>query len=1060
MRLIDAALSHSRTVISLLLLILVSGAYAWMEIPKEADPDITIPKIYVTINHEGISQEDAERALVRPLEEKLRSIEGVKEMISWAREGGANILLEFDAGFDPDSALLDVREEVDSAKKDLPASGEDPHVQEINISLFPVLVVTMSGPLPERTLLRLARDVKDRIEAIPAVLEVKIAGDRDERVEVIVDPVLVESYALDPERMAVVVSRFNQLIAAGAMDTGQGRFSVKVPGIFDSVRDIMSLPVKVEGNAVVTLGDIATVQRTFRDADGFARVNGHPALALEVSKRAGENIIDTIAEVRDVVEASRLIWPETVEVTYSQDKSKDIRLMLGDLQNNVISAVLLVMIVVIAALGWRSGVLVGIAIPGSFLSGILVLAAFGLTMNIVVLFALILAVGMLVDGAIVVTEYADRKMTEGEPRKLAYAMAAKRMSWPIIASTATTLAAFLPLLFWPGIVGQFMKYLPITLIATLAASLVMALVFVPTIGAFIGKPGAEDEHTAQALAAGSGEELMRLKGPVGAYVRLLGITLRYPSLVLVLALATLMGTWVAYGTFGKGVEFFPKVEPDRAIVQVHARGNLAALEQDELVARVEAHILDIARERGEFTTVYTASGKRESRSEEAEDVVGTISLDFIEWNHRRPAREILAEILQRSAEIPGIIVETKKEEGGPPVGKPVHIELASNDWERMGTAIDLVRTHLEQTDGLRDIEDSRPIPGIEWELQVDHEQAARFGADVAVIGWFVQMVTKGLNISSYRPDNSDDELDIVVRFPETNRNLGQLDSIRIRTELGLVPIGNFVKRVARPKAGTLQRVNMRRVMSVKADVVEGVLADDKVRELRQWIAGAELPAGVTWKFKGEDEEQAAAKSFLGKAFGVALFIMAIILVTQFNSFYSGFLILSAVIMSTVGVLLGLLITGQPFGIVMSGIGVIALAGIVVNNNIVLIDTFDRLREIEPDAKLAVLRTGAQRLRPVMLTTVTTILGLLPMVLRVNIDFVSREITFGAPSTQWWTQLATAIAFGLAFATILTLVVTPAALMLRANMRGYLNRGLEWKARRKAAKMRPLGDATE
>ncbi|MDH5556079.1 MAG: efflux RND transporter permease subunit, partial [Alphaproteobacteria bacterium] len=990
MRLIDAALSHSRTVISLLLLILVSGAYAWMEIPKEADPDITIPKIYVTINHEGISQEDAERALVRPLEEKLRSIEGVKEMISWAREGGANILLEFDAGFDPDSALLDVREEVDSAKKDLPASGEDPHVQEINISLFPVLVVTMSGPLPERTLLRLARDVKDRIEAIPAVLEVKIAGDRDERVEVIVDPVLVESYALDPERMAVVVSRFNQLIAAGAMDTGQGRFSVKVPGIFDSVRDIMSLPVKVEGNAVVTLGDIATVQRTFRDADGFARVNGHPALALEVSKRAGENIIDTIAEVRDVVEASRLIWPETVEVTYSQDKSKDIRLMLGDLQNNVISAVLLVMIVVIAALGWRSGVLVGIAIPGSFLSGILVLAAFGLTMNIVVLFALILAVGMLVDGAIVVTEYADRKMTEGEPRKLAYAMAAKRMSWPIIASTATTLAAFLPLLFWPGIVGQFMKYLPITLIATLAASLVMALVFVPTIGAFIGKPGAEDEHTAQALAAGSGEELMRLKGPVGAYVRLLGITLRYPSLVLVLALATLMGTWVAYGTFGKGVEFFPKVEPDRAIVQVHARGNLAAREQDELVARVEAHILDIARERGEFTTVYTASGKRETRSEEAEDVVGTISLDFIEWNHRRPAREILAEILQRSAEIPGIIVETKKEEGGPPVGKPVHIELASNDWERMGTAIDLVRTHLEQTDGLRDIEDSRPIPGIEWELQVDHEQAARFGADVAVIGWFVQMVTKGLNISSYRPDNSDDELDIVVRFPETNRNLGQLDSIRIRTELGLVPIGNFVKRVARPKAGTLQRVNMRRVMSVKADVVEGVLADDKVRELRQWIAGAELPAGVTWKFKGEDEEQAAAKSFLGKAFGVALFIMAIILVTQFNSFYSGFLILSAVIMSTVGVLLGLLITGQPFGIVMSGIGVIALAGIVVNNNIVLIDTFDRLREIEPDAKLAVLRTGAQRLRPVMLTTVTTILGLLPMVLRVNIDFVSRE----------------------------------------------------------------------
>jgi multidrug efflux pump len=1051
LKLIDAALSRSRTVVSALLLILVSGTYAWLEIPKEADPDVTIPKVYITISHEGISQEDAERVLVRPMEEKLRSIEGVKEMVSWAREGGANILLEFDAGFDPDSALLDVREEVDKAKKELPAESDEPDVQEINVSLFPVLVVTMSAPMPERSLLHLARNLKDRIEALPPVLEVKIAGDRDERVEVIVDPVLVESYALDPERIAIIVGRFNQLIAAGAMDTGQGRFSVKVPGIFDSVRDIMKLPIKTEGDAVITLGDIASVRRTFRDADGFARVNGHPALALEISKRAGENIIETIGAVRQVVEATQKGWPETIEVTYSQDKSKDIRLILGDLQNNVISAVLLVMIVIIGALGWRSGLLVGIAIPGSFLTGILALAAFGLTMNIVVLFALILAVGMLVDGAIVVTEYADRKMSEGEPRRLAYSMAAKRMSWPIIASTATTLAAFLPLLFWPGIVGEFMKYLPITLIATLAASLTMALIFVPTLGSFVGKQGAEDEHTAHALAAGSGEELMRLKGVTGVYIRFLAFVLRWPWLVLKLAVIGLVATWWLYATFGKGVEFFPDVEPDRAAVQIHARGNLSALEQDELVARVEAHILDIADERGEFITIYTASGKRDSRTEEAEDVVGTISLDFVEWNHRRPASVILADIQARSAEIPGIIVETRKEEGGPPVGKPIHVELSADDWALLDPAIEMVRARVEQMEGLRDIEDSRPIPGIEWELQVDHEQAARFGADVAVIGWFVQMITNGLNISSYRPDNSDEELDIAVRFPEANRTFAQLDSIRIRTELGLVPIGNFVKRVAKPKAGTLQRVNMQRVMSVKADVQDGVLADDKVRELREWIAGVEFPPEVTYKFKGEDEEQAAAESFLKKAFSVALFIMAIILVTQFNSFYSGFLILSAVVMSTVGVLLGLLITGQPFGIVMSGVGVIALAGIVVNNNIVLIDTFDRLRQIEPDAKLAVLRTGAQRLRPVLLTTVTTILGLLPMVLRVNIDFVSREITHGAPSTQWWTQLATAIAFGLAFATILTLVVTPSALMLRANVREGLDR---WRERVAARKRKP------
>ncbi len=1039
MRLIDHALVHSRTVLSALLLILISGSFAYVGIPKESDPDINIPIIYVSMSHEGISPDDAERLLVRPVEEKLRAIEGVKEMRSRAFEGGANVLMEFDAGFDSDTALQDVREKVDQVKPELPGETDEPSVNEVNFSLFPVLVVTLSGPVPERTLLQLARRLKDEIEAIPAVLEANIAGDREEQVEVLVDPMLVESYEIDPEQVATVVSRFNQLIAAGAMDTGKGRFAIKVPGVFESVLDVMSIPVKVDGDAVVTISDIATVRRTFKDADSYARVNGHPALALEVSKRSGENIIDTIARIRSVVEAERTGWPDTVEITYSQDRSKDIRQVLGDLQNNVLSAILLVMVVVIAALGVRSGLLVGIAIPGSFLTGILVIGAFGLTLNIVVLFSLILAVGMLVDGAIVVTEYADRKMAEGERRRRAYAMAAKRMSWPIIASTATTLAAFLPLLFWPGVVGEFMKYLPITLIATLSASLLMALIFVPTVGAYVGKTGAQNPQTAQALAAGSGEELLRLRGVVGAYVRMLEKALRFPSLILVLALVGLIATWVIYAAFGKGVEFFPDVEPDQAAVQVHARGNLSVEEQDALVAQVERHVLDISDERGEFVSVYTTAGRFDNRGEEAEDIVGTIRLEFVDWELRRPASEILDDIRRRTAYLPGIMIEPRKAEGGPPVGKPIHIELSANDTRLLDPAAELVRAHLEQMDGLKDIEDTRAIPGIEWELAVDHQQAARFGADVAVIGWFVQMTTKGLWISSYRPDDSDDEVDIVVRFPQDSRTLEQLDRIRVRTAVGMVPISNLVTRSARPKTGTLLRTDATRVMAVKADVVEGVLADDKVGELREWIAAAPLPAGVSYTFKGEDEEQEAASAFLKKAFAVALFIMAIILVTQFNSFYSGFLILSAVVMSTVGVLLGLLITGQPFGIVMSGVGVIALAGIVVNNNIVLIDTFDRLRVDEPDAKLAVLRTGAQRLRPVLLTTVTTILGLLPMVLRLNIDFVHRNVTYGAPSTQWWTQLSTAIAFGLAFATVLTLVVTPSALMLRANVRARLDR---------------------
>jgi multidrug efflux pump len=334
------------------------------------------------------------------------------------------------------------------------------------------------------------------------------------------------------------------------------------------------------------------------------------------------------------------------------------------------------------------------------------------------------------------------------------------------------------------------------------------------------------------------------------------------------------------------------------------------------------------------------------------------------------------------------------------------------------------------------IEDGGELPGIEWNLSVDRAQAAKFGADVSLIGSYVRMVTNGMKIGGYRPDDSDEEIDIVVRLSEGERTAAYLDDLRIETDKGAVPISNFVTRSAQPKINTLRRVDGQRVVSLRADVAPGVLASDKVSDLQGWLDRQDFNSRVNVRFRGEDEEQQKAQAFLGKAFLVALFLMAIILVTQFNSFYSAFLILTAVVMSTIGVMLGLLITGQPFGVVMSGIGVIALAGIVVNNNIVLIDTYDRLRESAGSELDAILRTGAQRLRPVLLTTITTILGLMPMVLAVNIDFLARDLQIGGPSTQWWRQLSTAIAFGLAFATLLTLFVTPAALMLRANFRAW------------------------
>jgi multidrug efflux pump len=1034
--LIDAAIAHARTVISSLLLILAAGSVAYFTVPKEAEPDINIPILYVNLVHEGISPEDSERLLIKPVEQELRVIEGMTEMRSTAYLGGANVVLEFDAGFDADVALQEVRDKVDIAKSKLPEDAEEPTVHEVNLSLFPVLIVTLSGQVPERTLLALAKDLQDKIEGISSVLKAEISGDREELVELIIDPLVIESYNLDARDIIEAVSLSNRVVAAGSLDTGQGRFGVKLPGLFETMEDILEMPVKVNDDTVIRFRDIGEIRKTFKDRDSYARINGQPSVGLEISKRTGENIIATIEQVRTLVDDVSQGWPAGVQVAYSQDKSTRIHTMLQDLQNNVLSAILLVMIVVVAALGLRSAALVGIAIPGSFLTGILAIAAFGLTVNIVVLFSLILAVGMLVDGAIVVTEFADRKMIEGHDRKQAYALAAKRMSWPIIAATATTLAAFLPLLFWPGTVGEFMKFLPITLVATLSASLLMALIFVPTLGSLIGKsPVAARPETMRALAGGEGGDLGRAGGLTAAYIGLLRHALRHPGMVIVLAVTVLAGAQYAYGNWGRGIEFFPDVEPNNMVVHIHGRGNLSIDERDELMRQVEARILDLQRERGEFHTIFatTMATSGIQRDEEPQDLIGKVQLEFTDWFARRPADEIIADLRRRVAPLAGIVLEPRKEEAGPPVGKPVQVEVASDHPELLEPAVRLINRGLWEVGGFVDIEDGSPIPGIEWEIRVDRAQAAKFGADVSLIGSYVRMITNGMKLGDYRPDASDDEVDIVVRLPTAFRTIEQLDRVRVQTPAGLVPISNFVTKVAQPKTGQLKRVDASRAMTVRADVEPGLLVDTKVRELRAWVGDQTFDRRVRVTFKGEDKEQQEARAFLVKAFGVALFLMAIILVTQFNSFYSAFLILSAVIMSTTGVMIGLLVTDQPFGIVMSGIGVIALAGIVVNNNIVLIDTFDRLKKTAPTVTEAILRTGAQRLRPVLLTTVTTVLGLMPMVLAINIDFFERTVQVGAPSTQWWRQLSTAIVFGLTFATPLTLLVTPSALMLRANV---------------------------
>ncbi len=1009
---IDLAFSRSRTVLLSLLFILVAGSLAYISIPKESEPDIAVPFVYISMTHDGISPEDAERLLVRPMEKELQSIEGLKEMKSTAGEGHASVQLEFSAGFDSKQALTDVREKVDVARVKLPDATDEPEVIEVNVALFPVLTVSLSGTVPERSLVSIARDLQDRIEALSGVLEAVIGGDREALLEVIVDPAVMETYGIQYDELFTLVSNNNLLVAAGAMDTGAGRLVLKVPGVIEGLEDILGMPVKVDGNRVVTFGEVATVRRGFKDPESFARVGGQSAVTLEVKKRVGANIIETIARVREIVEAERVHWPAGIQVTYMQDKSDQIRDMLSDLQNNILSAIILVMIVIIAALGMRSAVLVGLAIPGAFLTAILALNTLGYTLNIVVLFSLILVVGMLVDGAIVVIEFADRRIGEGLSPIEAFASAARRMSWPVIASTITTLAVFTPLLFWPGMVGEFMKFLPITVIIALTASLAMALVFIPVLGSAITRRRAVNKVV-----------------PEGAvtrrYVQLLNRLLHNPGKTLIAALLAMIGAYVAYGQFGKGVEFFPAVEPEFALIQVHARGDLSVYEKDAIVRQVEQRVLDM----GELQSVYARSFNTAGGENMAEDVIGVIQLEFINWEVRRPSAKILEEMRRRTVDIPGIQLEFRKAEEGPSGGKPIQVEFSARDFQQLLPVVAKVREQMAMQGGYVDVEDDRPLPGVEWRLEVNRELAAQYGADVAMLGNAVQMMTTGIKVTDYRPDDSDDEVDIRVRFPFSERNLGQLDQLQVSTARGMVPISNFVTINPAPRSGTLTRVDARRVITIQADVAEGLLPDSQLRDLQALIAEAQLDPRVTISFKGEDADQREAMEFLIGAFISAIFLMALVLVTQFNSIYQSVLVLSAIVFSTAGVLIGLLITAQPFGVVMVGLGIIALAGIVVNNNIVLIDTYNRMRHKGLDAISAALETGRLRLRPVFLTAFTTVLGLMPMVLAMNIDLIHRTISFGAPSTQWWTQLASAIAGGLSFATLLTLVLTPCLLVL-------------------------------
>ena len=1019
MNLIEKLINRRKAIIFLIIIFIFQGINAYKLIPREEYPDVQIPMIFISMHYEGISPEDAEKLLLKPSEKELQSIESIKNLTSYSIEGKASIILEFEAGFDSKKALEDVKDKIDIAKSKLPKDIDEPIIKEIIFSEFPILNVILSGSNNERILVNAAKDLKDIIETLPNILDVNIAGDLEETIEIIIDPVKLESYNITTELIENLIKN-NQLVTAGALISDSSRYAIKIPGLIENIEDIANIPVKKNEQRIIKFKDIAEIKQGYKTRNSIARVNGEKAVTLEISKRSGKNVIETVSSIKKSIDQQKQYLPENIKIIYSQDSSKRIINTNYDLQNNIIFAIILVLLTLLLTVGLRPAILTALAIPLCFVIAILILKNIGVTLNVVVLFSLILSVGLIVDSAIVITEYADKKLKENIAPKEAYALSVKRMYMPITISTLTTLIVFMPLLFWPGVVGQFMYFIPLTLIITLSSSLLVALVFIPIIGSWFKVDKEEN------IKSPFFENLLKF------YENLLNKILNKPLRFCGIIFLILISSIYLFKNYGNGIEFFPNIEPDNASIQIRARGNLSIYEKDKLSQEIEKYIINNHPEG--IKILYTRAGSANSNmggNSNPADTISVLQIQFSNWRYRPKAKEILNKLQNDlNKKFAGIIIETAAEKKGPQSGKDIQLEITASNNQIIEEEAKKLIKFLKNSQAFRDIEDSTQLPSIEWKFNIDKELAEYSNVSINEVGNFIKLVTNGIIATNYRPDNNDEEVDIVIRFPEKYRNLSQFDLLKIiKDNEKNIPISNFITKESKQELNKIERSDSKRVIYIKANMAANKFPYEGVNIIKNWLNNDNLNQTIKVNFKGEDEQSKETQNFLKNAFILAILAIALVLIIQFNSFYKMVIILSAAYLSTTGVLIALLISNSPFGIVMCGLGIISLAGIVVNNNIIFIDSFDKHIKTEKNIKKAIIETAKLRVRPILLTSITTVLGLLPMVYSMNINFFTRDVYFNSPSSQWWQQLSTTIASGLSFATILTLFLTPALLLI-------------------------------
>jgi multidrug efflux pump len=1018
------ALKRQTTVLTLMVFILIAGIYCYVTLPRENFPDITIPYVFVTTTYEGVAPEDMEELISIPIERKLKGISDVEEIRSTSAEGISTVAVKFLPSVDIDDALQKVRDKVDQAKKDLPGDlPDDPVLQEVNFSDLPVIRVVLSGPFSLRRLQKFAEDMEDRLESIPGVLDARLSGGLEREIHVEFDLDRVGAYRVPFSSLINAVTRSNVNMPGGSMDIGQAKYLVRVPEDFQDPAEIFSIVAFVRDGKPVYLRDVAFIRDSHKDPITRSRINGVKSVTLAIQKRSGENIVEVTDQVKAIVGEMKPLLPPSLKIDLTSDMSNDVRLMVADLENNILSGLILVVAVILLFIGGRSAIFVALAIPYSMFITFILLAAFDVTLNMVVLFSLILALGMLVDNGIVIVENIYRHIQEGMSRKEAALAGANQVAWPVITSTATTLGAFMPMLFWPGIMGEFMGYLPETLIMALTASLFVALVINPVLSARYqaAKPLAPEKPMKTKKVTKTSREPFVKR----VYLVLLNWSLNHRLMVVFIAFLLLVGSILLYGAFGKGSEFMPDTEPRRAYVHIKAPEGINLDASDKLVELVENIVSKYEDIRYVISNIGAEGGDPFSQGGTGTHI-NRVVLDFKDFHDRKTlSSTVVDEVREKILDtVKGAEVQVEKEKEGPPTGAPVNLEISGKDIHVLGELAAKIGKEIEDIPGLVDLKDNFVKGKPEIRVRVDKEKAALMGLDTYTVAYTVKTAINGVKVGVYREGK--DEYDIIARLPDRDRH--SLESLKRITVSGPkgepIPLTSLAEITLSSGLGAIMRLDQKRVVTISGDV-SGRLANDVIQDIDTRLkTRIDWPRGYSYRFSGEQEEQAKSAAFLSKAFVAALFIIFLILVTQFNSFMTPFIILTSVLLSLIGVFLGLLITDTAFGVIMTGIGVISLAGVVVNNAIVLIDYYNQLKGRGMAAREALIKAGLVRFRPVMLTAITTILGLLPMATGISFDFRKVALDIGNESSQWWGPMAVAVIFGLAVATLLTLVVVP------------------------------------